>query len=130
MIRPCYLVIDPEHSGSISTRKLVIETAKFNVITAYSSVEAIQTLETYPKVNGIVMDSDIEDMPCSELISAFRRIRSDVTVIVVLSPRAAPCPEADHNLESFVPKQLLDLLQKLEPDQTAIIEKRDEDLHV
>lgn len=27
MVRPCFLVIDREYSGSISTRKLVIETA-------------------------------------------------------------------------------------------------------
>jgi hypothetical protein len=39
MIRPCFLVVDQEHSGSISTRKLVIETAKFNVLTAYSGAE-------------------------------------------------------------------------------------------
>ena len=42
MLRPCYLVIDRETSNGISTRRLVIETeAKFNVITAYSSHEAI-----------------------------------------------------------------------------------------
>jgi hypothetical protein len=34
MDRPCFLVVDQEYPGSISTRKLVIETGKFNVITA------------------------------------------------------------------------------------------------
>jgi hypothetical protein len=34
MDRPCFLVVDREYPGSISTRKLVIETGKFNVITA------------------------------------------------------------------------------------------------
>jgi hypothetical protein len=49
MIRPCFLVIDQEHSNSISTRKLVIETARFNVLTAYSGAEAIQTLKNFPQ---------------------------------------------------------------------------------
>lgn len=39
MIRPCFLVIDREFPGSISTRKLVLETAKFNVLTAYSGLK-------------------------------------------------------------------------------------------
>ena len=40
-VRPCFIVVDPEHSDSISTRKLVIESAKLNVITAYSAAEAL-----------------------------------------------------------------------------------------
>ena len=28
MIRPCFLVVDNEYPGSISTRKLVLESAK------------------------------------------------------------------------------------------------------
>lgn len=63
MTRPCFLVVDREHSGSISTRKLVIETAKFNVITAYSSDEAIDTLRRFPAVSGIVLDAGMKDMP-------------------------------------------------------------------
>ena len=39
--------MDAEFPGSISSRKLVIETAKFNVITAYSGTEAIETLERF-----------------------------------------------------------------------------------
>ena len=42
MIRPCYLVVDREFASSISTRKLFIEAAKLNVITAYSGVELWQ----------------------------------------------------------------------------------------
>ena len=48
MVRPCFLVIDREYASSISTRKLVIETAKLNVITAYSGAEAIETLKRFP----------------------------------------------------------------------------------
>ena len=41
MIRPCFLIVDQEYAGSISTRKLVIETAKLNVLTAYSPARSL-----------------------------------------------------------------------------------------
>ena len=128
MVRPCYLVIDQEYSGSISTRKLVIETAKFNVITAYSSSEAVATMQKYPAVDGVILDAGMPDMPCSELVRAVKRVRPTVPVIVVSSPREHASEEADYSLDSFNPKRLLDLLEKLQPEQTAAIEQRNIDL--
>ena len=52
VIRPCFLVIDHEFPDSISTRKLVLETAKYNVITAYSGNEAVETLKLFPNVTA------------------------------------------------------------------------------
>jgi hypothetical protein len=40
-------VIDHEFPDSISTRKLVLETAKYNVITAYSGREAVETFRLF-----------------------------------------------------------------------------------
>lgn len=128
MIRPCYLVIDRETSSGISTRKLIIETAKFNVITAYSSKEAIETLKKYPALDGVVMDAGMEDMPTQELITALRQLQPKITVILVCSPRYTPCKDADFTVESFDPKRLLALLEKLQPEAIAAIEKRNEDL--
>ena len=127
MVRPCFLVLDREHSGSISTRKLVIETAKFNVITAYSADEAIATLRKFPPMDGIVMDAVSAEIPCEELIRIFKDINAKVPVIAVRSPRAQTgCEGADYLLESFDPSSLLGLLKKICPDATAIIEKQNE----
>jgi response regulator RpfG family c-di-GMP phosphodiesterase len=128
MLRPCYLVIDRETSSGISTRKLIIETAKFNVITAYSSKEAIETLKKYPSLDGVVLDAGMEDMPTEELIAALKQLQPKITVILVCTPRFIPCRDADYNLESFDPRRLLALLEKLQPDAIAAIEKRNEDL--
>ena len=128
MIRPCYLVIDRETSSGISTRKLIIETAKFNVVTAYSSKEAIETLRKYPALDGVVMDAGMEDMPTEELIAALKGLQPKITIILVCSPRYAPCKDADYNVESFDPRRLLALLEKLQPEAIAAIEKRNEDL--
>lgn len=72
MVRPCFIVVDPEHSGSISTRKLVIESAKLNVITAYSGAEAIETLERFPTVDGVVCNAEVRDMSIAEVVHARR----------------------------------------------------------
>jgi len=126
MIRPCFLVVDRETSSAISTRKLIIETAKFNVITAYSSKEAIETLKKYPALDGVVTDSGMTDMPCSDLIDALKDLQPKIPIVVICTPRGSQCDRADHVLESFNPKALLGLLQSLHPDATAEIEKRNE----
>jgi CheY-like chemotaxis protein len=128
MYRPCFLVVDRESSSAISTRKLIIETAKFNVITAYSSQEAIDTLKRFPALDGVVTDSGMTDMACDSLIAALKAIRKEIPVVVICTPRGAPSKLADHSLETFDPKQLLAMLQKLQPEATAHIEKRNEDL--
>jgi CheY-like chemotaxis protein len=129
MVRPCFLVIDREYSGSISTRKLVIETAKFNVVTAYSALEAIDTLHAFPRIHGIVLDAGIRDMSCCDLIAKLKQIDAAVPVIVISAPGTHECPQADHLLESFEPAKLLTLLQSLVPAETAAIEQRNEQLN-
>ena len=128
MIRPCYLVIDRETSAGISTRKLIIETAKFNVITAYSSKEAIETLRKFPALEGVVLDAGMEDMPADALIDALKDLQPKIPIILVCTPRHSRCKQADHTLESFDPRLLLALLEKLQPEATAQIERRNEDL--
>jgi response regulator RpfG family c-di-GMP phosphodiesterase len=121
-------VIDRETSSGISTRKLIIETAKFNVITAYSSSEAIKTLRNFPALDGVVLDAGMEDMATEELIAALKQLQPKITVILVCTPRYTPCQDADHTVESFDPRKLLALLEKLQPEAIAAIEKRNEDL--
>lgn len=129
MVRPCFLVIDREFASSISTRKLVIETAKFNVITAYSSLEAIATLEAFPAIDGAVLDVNMPQMPCAELVAALKQIKPSLPVVVVSAPGASSCSGADFHLESFEPGKLLAILQSLKPQDTANIEKRNEELN-
>jgi len=125
MIRPCFLVVDREYSGSISTRKLVIETAKFNVLTAYSAKEAVEVLAKFPAVNGIVLDAGIGGMDCCILIDKLKEIAPKAVVILISLPGDKTCDLADHQLESFDPTRLLELLQQLLPEETAAIDRRD-----
>jgi DNA-binding NtrC family response regulator len=129
MVRPCFLVIDREFSGSISTRKLVIETAKFNVITSYSAGEALETYASYPRLNGVVLDAGVRDMSCCDLVAKLKEMEPALPVVVISAPGTHDCPQADHLLESFDPARLLTLLQSLVPAETAAIELRNEQLN-
>jgi response regulator RpfG family c-di-GMP phosphodiesterase len=128
MIRPCFLVIDREHSGSISTRKLVIETAKFNVITAYSGAEALETLVKYPGVDAVVLDAGIRDLPCIEVVKHIKHHQPRTPVIIAGTLGHDYCPGADHYLETFDPNKLLKLLQELEPEKATEILQKDAEL--
>jgi response regulator RpfG family c-di-GMP phosphodiesterase len=128
MIRPCFLIIDKEYSGSISSRKLVIETAKFNVITAYSGAEAIETLALFPAVNGIVLDAGITDIPAAELCKTLKGMAPSVPIVLIGRPGKERAPEADHYVESFDPTAVLSLLKSIEPQKAAAIAQHDASL--
>jgi DNA-binding response OmpR family regulator len=128
MVRPCFLIVDQEHPGSISTRKLVIETAKFNVITAYSGEEALDTLAKFPAVDGVVLDAGVTDVPCTVLVRRIKDRQPDLPIVLAGTLGHGYCIGADHYLETFDPGKLLNLLQKLEPEKTAQILRSDERL--
>jgi CheY-like chemotaxis protein len=113
------MVIEREYPGNISARKLVIETAKMNVITCYSSPEAIETLRRFPDVNGIVLTTEMNDAPWEETAKKLKSIRPK-TPLVIISPNGHDGAEvADRRASSHEPQQLLDVLQELSPAAAA-----------
>ena len=126
-VRPCFIVVDPEHSGSISTRKLVIESAKLNVITAYSAAEALETLKKYPAVDGVVCNTEVRDLPVRELVRAIKEINSKLPVIIV-GPEYGRVEQADFHVESFDPKRLLEVLQDIQPEKISAINAHEDEL--
>lgn len=126
MLRPCFLMLDREFSTGISSRKLVIETAKFNVITAYSQAEALETLAAYPAINGAVIDEHAEGIQCADLVDKLKQIKPSLPVITVGSQRI--CGNADYYVESFNPEKLLAVLQRLQPVETLVIDQTNQAL--
>jgi CheY-like chemotaxis protein len=128
MPRPCFLVVDREFSANISTRKLIIETAKFNVITAYSGGEALETIERFPAIDGVVLDIGLRDIPACDVVRQIKQLFPKLPIVVICLPGSGECPEADHHLEYFDPASLLELLQKLRPQETQAIQARNKAL--
>lgn len=126
MDRPCFLVVDREYPGSISTRKLVIETARFNVITAYDTDEAITCLRRFPNVDGVVVNADLAGYEeCKQLIADLRTIVPGINIVVTSGGGYRRCDDNEYHVDSLDPKKLLDCLQSLKKDATAEILARD-----
>lgn len=128
MSRPCFLVIDREFPGSISTRKLVLETAKFNVITAYSGREGLETMRRFPGIDGVVMDGDVEDIPSDELMQSFKSLAPETPVIVICPPSGF-YPNADLRVDSFQPGLLLEALRGLRSKEAKEIINHEEKIN-
>jgi len=129
MIRPCFLVVDREYASSISTRKLVLETAKYNVITSYSCAEAVETLALYPAVTGIVLDGGVRDMPHDVFIDRLKELAPRAPIVIVGFYDQLWHAKGDHFVESFEPAKLLELLKSLTPKETKVIEMQNESLN-
>ena len=126
MERPCFIVVDREFPGSISSRKLLIETAKFNVITAYDGAEALDCLKRFPKVDGVVVNAEVGDGEESRrLINALRAIVPKLDVIVISTGGYIRHDRSEHTVDSLNPKELLDCLQSLRKEATAVILARE-----
>ena len=68
----------------LSTRKLLLETAKHNVLTAYSSEEGMRIFTGFPGVDAIVIDSGLNG---NERLAAWVKEQNPRIRVVCLSPR-------------------------------------------
>jgi CheY-like chemotaxis protein len=111
MPRPTLLVAEPEPGQALSTRKLLLETAKFNVITAHSGAEALELFDLFPRLDLIILVDD-KRINCEDIS---RKMKSQSKApIVALSPFIGrSCRSADHNLSSHEPEALLELIRSL-----------------
>jgi hypothetical protein len=111
MSRPTLLIAEPDPAEALSTRKLVIETGKFNVLTAHSSDEAVEIQELTPSLSALVI---LADLPGAErAIKTIKRNRPDIVVILLSPNLTEKFDGVDHHLSSHDPEALLDLCREL-----------------
>jgi len=126
-MRACFIVLDYDLPGAVSARKLVIESARLNVITAYSQDEAIQTLERFPRVDGVVINTHVEGrLTCQAFVEKLHEVRRGVPIVTVSASGDAPCGGEQVHVSSYDPRSLLTVLEKLSPDAARAIEHEDE----
>ena len=122
-MRPALLVAEHEPDSALSTRKLVLETAKFNVVTAHSLGEAVEALRLMsPGIAGLVVTSTLgpED-ECATLAKTYREKRPDSPVIFLSPTGFNQCKWADHQLSTYEPDKLLTLARKLFGDPRMVL---------
>jgi DNA-binding response OmpR family regulator len=110
MPRPTILVAEREPLQALSTRKLVLETAKFNVLTAHSTKEALDLFHLFPNISMAVLSMH-EDIDCHQIAKSIKEVTSKIPIIA-LSPRnGESCDFADHLLSSYEPELLVQLIR-------------------
>ena len=115
-IRPALLVAEQEPDGALSTRKLVLETAKFNVLTAHSVEEARTALDVMaPGIAALIITAGLAPAnDCVALAKVFKERKTDAPVIFLSPGGDQDCGRwSDHRLSSHEPEKLLDLIRSL-----------------
>lgn len=111
-MRPAILVAESEPQQALSVRKLVLETAKFNVLTAHSTAEAIECIRQFPNFSAAVL---VEEpmIACEKVKREVERRNPDAPVIVLSAREGYRCEGADYHLSSHDPDALVKLMRKL-----------------
>ncbi|HST79520.1 MAG TPA: response regulator [Verrucomicrobiae bacterium] len=118
-MRPTILVAEPEPLQALSVRKLVLETSKFNVLTAHSTREALEEIETSPAISAAVLVAE-DFLDCEQIIESIRK-KIPCLPVVVLSPLDGfKIAGADHIISSHDPETLIMLMRELLGDPRTL----------
>jgi hypothetical protein len=103
------LMIEPEQPEALSARKLVVETEKHNVITAYNTDTGLDLLRRFPNVDAVIVHAHcILEHP--DLLKTIKSI-VPITPLVVACPNGTKAPpEADFTVDSHRPDAMVQLL--------------------
>ncbi len=119
MPRPTLLVAEPEPEEALSVRKLVLETGKFNVLTAHSTGEAVDLFHLFPNISAAILVSN-QGMDCEQIAATIKSAANKIPVVFLTAKIAARCQFADHTLSSHEPEKLLDAMRSLFGDPREI----------
>ena len=121
MIRPAFIVAEPEPEQALSARKLILETFKYNVVTAHSVVETLELVRLFPNIHALIIHCGIPEFNADDLIRSVK-ISVPNLPIIALTPTESTLKWADHVVHSHDPQELLDLVRRLfgDPRKTAL----------
>jgi CheY-like chemotaxis protein len=111
--RLAFLVVEAEPVQGLSTRKLLLESAKHNVITAYSPQEGVVMFQRFPHVDAVAVDGGFGEAACAELAKTLKKQKKNVKIVAFIPNVGGQCDWADETISSHDPAGLLSLLQEM-----------------
>lgn len=103
------LMIEEEQLEGLSARKLVVETVKHNVLTAYQPDSGVDLLQRFPKVDAVFVHAGL--LPRRpHLLSEIRAIAPKMPIILGSPGASQHSPEATWVVDSHKPQALLTVL--------------------
>jgi CheY-like chemotaxis protein len=103
-------MVEVEQPEGISARKLILETARHNVITAYSGQGAVDLLRRFPNVDLAVIHTELEDDAFERTVRQLKAIRLDLPIIAITPDSDRQAKDVDYVVSSYDPQLLLQLL--------------------
>lgn len=113
MARPTLLIAEPEAANALSARKLVMETAKFNVVTSHSGGETLELLGKFPELDAVIVHSELPGANATDIFRKVKEADRQKPTILLMSGVQRSRKDADHTLPSDEPETLLQLLRQL-----------------
>ena len=111
--RLAFLIIEAEPAQGLSTRKLLLESATHNVLTAYSPDEGIRMFRRFPHVDVVAVDGSFGEVTCKGLVEEIRNENPNIRVVAFVPNVGACCDWADETPNSHDPAGLLRVLQDM-----------------
>lgn len=109
-MRVVVLMIEIEQPEGLSARKLVLETSKHNVLTAYSGIAGIELFRRFPAVDVVVIHVDVSDLRFEEVVQRVRAIRADVPIMALSPVGPIVLQNVDYVIPSHEPQAILKVL--------------------
>ena len=111
LMRPILLVVDPPDPETLSTRKLILESQKYNVLTAFTGPEAREITERVP-ISAVVLHERVQDGDSAGLAAQLKAVRPEVPIWMVAPHPHINIPHVDQVLSSFEPLALVTLAER------------------
>lgn len=103
------LMMEEEQPEGLSARKLVVETAKHNVITAYNANDGLDLLKRFPNVDIVLVHAGLTQKRPA-ILSEVRTLCPRKPIILATPFANDSRPEADFVIDSHRPHDLVKLL--------------------
>ena len=103
------LMIEEEQPEGLSSRKLVVETVKHNVLTAYNCKDGVNLLARFPNVDAVLVHSaQLHKWP--DILDEIRKICPKKPIILASPFAEETRPGVDFVVDSHKPQALLKVL--------------------
>lgn len=93
----------------------MLETAKHNVLTAYSAADGIALMQRFPAVDAAVVHAMIGNNSYKSVVEQIRKVREDVPIILISPSGSDHCPTCAAVISSHEPRLLLETLEEFFP---------------
>jgi hypothetical protein len=103
------LMMEEEQPEGLSARKLVVETAKHNVLTSYHPDAGIDLLRRFPNVDVILVHFGLLDKRPG-ILSEVQNLAPGIPIVLASPGAYHSRPEASYVVDSHQPHALIQLL--------------------